>query len=227
MPSYIVLLGPPGAGKGTQAAIAAKNLGLEHISSGNIFRENLDNQTELGRQAKEYIEKGQLVPDDLTIAMIEDRLDHPDCNNGVVLDGFPRTINQAQALEKMLERKGSRIECVSLIDVPSEILIERLSGRWICEKEGHVYHLTSNPPKISGVCDFDGSVLYQRSDDKRETVENRIRVYTDQTAPLIDYYRQAGLLHEIDGTRKIDQVSGQILKVVQECQQETGRIDLR
>jgi adenylate kinase len=218
MPKYIVLLGPPGAGKGTQAALIAKQLGLAHISSGNIFRENIDNKTELGLKAKRFIDSGGLVPDDLTIAMIRERLAQSDCNKGAILDGFPRTAAQAKALEQMLETLGGKIECVPLINVPDDVLIKRLSGRWICEKEGHVYQLQFSPPKKVGICDIDGSPLYQRSDDKQETVRNRIRVYTEQTAPLIEYYRRAGLLYEVDGTQEINKISSQIVHLIQQAQ---------
>jgi len=219
MPKYIVLLGPPGAGKGTQATIIAKKLNLAHISSGNIFRENIDNQTELGKRAQGYMDQGQLVPDDLTIAMVRDRLAQPDCQAGAVLDGFPRTAAQAQALERNLAEQGNEIQCVPYINVPDETLIERLSGRWTCTQAGHVYHLKFSPPQKAGFCDKDGSPLYQRSDDHQETVENRIRVYGEQTAPLIDYYRQAGILFEIDGICEIEQVTQSIL----ECIEKTNK----
>lgn len=215
MPTYIVLLGPPGAGKGTQAQIISDKLGLPHISSGDIFRENLKKQTELGQQAKVYMDRGELVPDDLTIAMIRDRLSRPDCASGVLLDGFPRTPAQAAALAEMLSEFGGQVDAVPYIKVPEEVLIERLTGRWTCRAEGHVYHEKFNPPKQPGICDFDGSELYQREDDKAETVKNRIHVYLAQTAPLIDYYRQCGVLLEIDGTQPIEQVTSDLLADLQ------------
>lgn len=217
MAKFFVLLGPPGAGKGTQAQIISKTCGIPHISSGNIFRENLQNETELGRKAKVFMEKGELVPDDITIGMVEDRLLQKDCENGALLDGFPRTPFQARSLESFLETNHSEIACVPFIHVEEEELIERLSGRWTCKAEGHVFHLKYNPPKKHGKCDFDGSDLYQRDDDKRETVEQRIKVYSKQTAPLIDFYREKGLLAKIDGTKSIDEVTTDLLEVVN-CQ---------
>lgn len=215
MSKYIVLLGPPGAGKGTQAAVVAKRMKLEHISSGNIFRENIDNQTALGLRAQEYINSGQLVPDDLTIAMIRERLSKPDCKQGAILDGFPRTVAQAVTLEKMLLDLNGKIQSVPFIDVPEDVLVERLSGRWICESEKHVYHLKFNPPLKEGKCDVDGSPLHQRKDDSRETVKKRIHEYNEKTAPLIDYYRKAGKLVEIDGRKDIDQVTQDILNDIE------------
>ncbi len=214
MARYYVLLGPPGAGKGTQAKIIAENLHLVHISSGDIFRENLGKQTELGKQAQGYINRGELVPDGLTINMIRDRLQKPDCENGVILDGFPRTPAQAEALRKMLNETGQEVLGVPYISVPADVLIERLSGRWSCKQNGHVYHLKYNPPKVAGICDIDGSELYQREDDKSETVLKRIEVYLSQTAPLIVYYREQGKLLEVDGTQDIANVSDQLLKAL-------------
>jgi adenylate kinase len=214
MARYYVLLGPPGAGKGTQAKIIAENLHLVHISSGDIFRENLGKQTELGKQAQGYINRGELVPDGLTINMIRDRLQKPDCENGVILDGFPRTPAQAEALRKMLNETGQEVLGVPYISVPADVLIERLSGRWSCKQNGHVYHLKYNPPKVAGICDVDGSELYQREDDKSETVLKRIEVYLSQTAPLIVYYREQGKLLEVDGTQDIANVSDQLLKAL-------------
>jgi adenylate kinase len=208
---YIVLLGPPGAGKGTQAQIVSQKLSLPHISSGDIFRENLKNQTELGRQAKGFMDRGELVPDDLTISMIRERLARPDCVSGALLDGFPRTPAQAEALDKMLAGLGGAVNAVPYIKVEEQALIDRLTGRWTCRAQGHVFHERFNPPQQPGKCDFDGSDLYQRDDDKAETVINRIRVYLTQTAPLIEYYRQAGVLRELDGTQPIEAVSRDML----------------
>lgn len=216
MAQYYVLLGPPGAGKGTQAKIIAGNLHLTHISSGDIFRENLGKQTELGKQAQGYINRGELVPDDLTISMIRDRLQKADCANGAILDGFPRTPAQAEALGKMLKETGGEVKAVPYISVPAEILIERLSGRWSCKKNGHVYHQKYNPPKVDGICDIDGSELYQREDDKSETVLKRIDVYLSQTAPLIAFYKKQGKLLEVDGTQEITNVTDQLLKALAE-----------
>jgi adenylate kinase len=214
MARYYVLLGPPGAGKGTQAKIIAENLNLVHISSGDIFRENLGKQTELGKQAQGYINRGELVPDGLTINMIRDRLQKPDCENGAILDGFPRTPAQAEALRKMLNETGEEVLGVPYISVPADVLIERLSGRWSCKQNGHVYHLKFNPPKVAGICDIDGSELYQREDDRSETVLKRIEVYLSQTAPLIVYYQEQGKLVEVDGTQDIAKVSDQLLKAL-------------
>ncbi len=211
MAKYIVLLGPPGAGKGTQAQIISQTLGLPHISSGDIFRENLKGQTELGKLAKGYMDRGELVPDDVTIAMIRDRLSRPDCVSGALLDGFPRTPAQAEALDSMLAEIGGRVEAVPYIKVAEDVLIDRLTGRWTCRAQGHVFHERFNPPLAPGRCDFDGSELYQREDDKAETVVNRIRVYLQQTAPLIAYYQQAGTLIEIDGTQPIEKVTSAML----------------
>lgn len=224
MSRYIVLLGPPGAGKGTQAAVVAKKMDLAHISSGNIFRENIDNRTELGMRAQGYIDSGQLVPDDLTIDMIRERISKPDCRQGAILDGFPRTVAQAEALDNLLLEMNGKVECVPFINVPKDVLIERLSGRWLCETEEHVYHLKFNPPLKDGICDVDGSSLHQRHDDVRETVEKRIREYNQKTAPLIKYYRKAGKLLEIDGKKEIDQVTRDILNKLGAHLSESGRI---
>jgi adenylate kinase len=211
MPSFIVLLGPPGAGKGTQAQIISARLGLPHISSGDIFRENQKNQTALGRLAKGFIDRGELVPDDVTIAMIRDRLSRSDCQAGALLDGFPRNPDQAEALAKMVAEADGRVVAVPYINVPEQVLIERLSGRWTCRASGHVFHEKFSPPRQAGCCDHDGSELFQRDDDKAETVSRRIRVYFEQTRPLIDYYRRKGLLVEVDGTQSIEKVSADLL----------------
>jgi adenylate kinase len=211
MPTYIVLLGPPGAGKGTQAEAITAKLSLPHVSSGDIFRENLKKQTELGKLASGYMNRGELVPDDVTIKMIQERLSRPDCKGGALLDGFPRTPAQADALAAMLAEFKGQVNAVPYINVPEEVLIERLTGRWTCRAEGHIFHEKYNPPKVSGRCDHDGSELYQREDDKVETVTNRIRVYLEQTQPLIDYYRQQNLLLEVDGKQAIDKVTVELL----------------
>ena len=211
---FIVLLGPPGVGKGTQAKNIAESTGLPHISSGDLFRENIKNASELGKLAQSFMNKGELVPDDVTIAMIRDRLSRPDCKGGALLDGFPRTTVQAEALEKLLAEFGGRVNYVPYIAASETVLVERLSGRWTCKEQGHVFHEKYNPPKKPGVCDMDGSLLYQRDDDKAETVTRRIQVYFAQTAPLIAYYRERGLLSEIDGARPIDQVTADLLAVL-------------
>ncbi len=214
MSTFIVLVGPPGAGKGTQAKIVAQRLGLPHISSGDIFRENLKNQTELGQIARGYMERGELVPDDVTIGMIRERLSRPDCARGAILDGFPRTPAQAEALDAMLADLGSQVTVVPYIHVAEDLLVERISGRWTCRAQGHIFHEKYNPPRQAGVCDFDGSALYQRPDDTADTVRRRIQVYLEQTAPLLDYYRQRGLLVEVDGAQPIEQVTEDLLRVV-------------
>jgi adenylate kinase len=211
MPIFIVLLGPPGAGKGTQAQMISKKLNLPHISSGDIFRENFKNKTGLGQRARAFVDKGELVPDDITISMIEERLSQPDCASGALLDGFPRTPAQADALSDMLVKFHGLVNAVPYIKVSEDTLIERLSGRWTCRAEGHVYHEKYNPPKRADVCDYDGSELYQREDDKVGTVTNRIRVYFDQTMPLIEYYKQRDLLIEINGAQPIESVNADLI----------------
>jgi adenylate kinase len=211
---YIVLLGPPGAGKGTQAQILAEKFNLVHVSSGDLFRENLKNKTELGQKAQSFVDRGELVPDDITIGMVRDRLMKSDCVNGAILDGFPRTPAQAEALTQLLADLGGKVVSVPLIYVPDDVLIERLTGRWTCQAQGHVYHEKNNPPKVTGICDLDGSALYQREDDKRETVMRRIQVYQDQTAPLIEHYREQGLLVQVDGTIGIGHVTDQLVKAI-------------
>jgi adenylate kinase len=214
MAKYIVLLGPPGAGKGTQAQIIAEKYELVHVSSGDLFRENLKNETDLGKLAQTFMKRGELVPDDVTIAMVRDRLSRPDCRNGALLDGFPRTPAQAEALSRMLQELGGAVNLVPYICVPEEILVERLGGRWTCRANGHVFHEKFNPPAVAGICDEDGSELYQRDDDKPETVKNRIKVYQEQTAPLITYYQEKGLLVEVDGTKPIEAVTTDLLHAI-------------
>jgi adenylate kinase len=211
MADFIVLLGPPGAGKGTQAKLISAEKNLPHISSGDIFRENLKKETELGKVAGEYINRGELVPDDITIAMIQDRLSRPDCKSGALLDGFPRTPNQAKALDDMLDSIGGKVVAVPYIKVGEDELIARLTGRWTCPVCDRIYHIRFNPPKTPGICDNDSAELYQREDDKIETVTNRIQVYLNQTQPLINYYQEKGHLLEIDGDQPIEAVSVDIL----------------
>lgn len=211
MATYIVLLGPPGVGKGTQAKILSERSGLVHISSGDLFRENLNNQTELGKLAQTYMTKGELVPDNVTIAMIQERLNRPDCKNGAILDGFPRTPAQADALETLLHEFDGHVDVVPFITAPEDVLVERLSARWTCRAGGHIFNEKFNPEKVTGKCDFDGSELYQRDDDQAETVKRRIDVYLDQTSPLISYYKDHGKLVEIDGMQSIEQVTEDLL----------------
>lgn len=207
MATYIVLLGPPGVGKGTQAELLVKETGLVHVSTGELFREHIKNQTELGQLAQSYMTNGELVPDDVTIAMVKDRITQPDCEAGALLDGFPRTPVQADALHKELASLGSDVDVVPYITAPHDVLIERLSGRWTCRAQGHIFHAIFNRTVGMGVCDYDGSELYQRDDDKVETARHRIQVYLEQTSPLIEYYRSEGKLVEIDGTQDIAQVT--------------------
>ncbi len=214
MPTYIVLLGPPGVGKGTQAELLANKTGLPHVSSGDLFRENMKNNTELGKKAKSYMDKGELVPDDVTIDMVRDRLSREDCEKGAILDGFPRTPPQADALQAMLAEFHGGVDVVPFITAEPQTLIERASGRWTCRAQGHIYHQVFNPPKVAGKCDVDGSELYQREDDKADTVSRRIKVYLEQTAPLVDYYRKQGKLVEIDGTKSIDDVTADLLTAI-------------
>ena len=211
MATFIVMLGPPGVGKGTQAKILSEKTGLAHISSGDLFRENLKNQTELGKLAQTYMTKGELVPDDVTVAMVKDRLARPDCEAGAILDGFPRTPAQADSFEAMLQDFNGQVDIVPFITAGEDVLVERLTGRWTCRASGHVFNEKTNPPKEDQKCDFDGSELYQRDDDKEDTVKNRIQVYLNQTAPLISYYRDHGKLVEINGTQAIDQVTEDLL----------------
>jgi len=202
----LILLGPPGAGKGTQAANIVDKYNIPHISTGDIFRKNIKEGTELGRKAKEYIDGGQLVPDSLTIALVEDRLKQDDAKDGFLLDGFPRNISQAEALDSVLENMSTKLSSVINISVDPSILVERAVGRRICKNCGATYHVVFNPSKVEGVCDKCSGELYQRSDDNEETVSNRINVYSNETAPLIDYYTDKGVIINVDGQKDIDLV---------------------
>lgn len=202
----LVILGPPGAGKGTQAEYIVERYNIPHISTGDIFRENIKNNTELGKEAKSYMDKGLLVPDDLVIALVEDRLNKEDAKKGFLLDGFPRTVAQAVSLDSILDKNDEKLNNVINITVDPKILIERAVGRRVCKTCGMTYHVKFNPPKEEGICDKDGTKLIQRDDDTEETVKTRISVYFDQTAPIIDYYRAQNLLVDIDGAKEIDKV---------------------
>ena len=209
----LVLLGPPGAGKGTQAAILEDELGVHHVASGDLFRAEIRSGTPLGRKVKMTLERGALVPDELTVRMIMARLGQPDAQRGVILDGFPRTAAQAEALDEALVARGARVEHAVYLDVPNETLVRRLSSRWICP-QGHVYNALANPPRVEGVCDVDGGPLVQREDDRPETVRERL---TQQLAPLyevVDHYRDQGILSVIDATRAIPEVSADILRLL-------------
>ncbi len=202
----IIMLGAPGAGKGTQAKRVAEEYGIPHISTGDIFRANIRDNTELGKKAKEYMDKGLLVPDELTCDLVMNRISEADCKDGFVLDGFPRTIPQADALTKALEEKGMSMDAAVDIEVPDENIIGRMAGRRFCPKCGATYHVVALPPKAEGICDNDGEKLVIRDDDKEETVRNRLSVYHKETQPLIDYYKKAQILKTVDGTKTADEV---------------------
>lgn len=210
----IIMLGAPGAGKGTQAKKIAAQYSIPHISTGDIFRANIKNNTELGQKAKTYMDKGELVPDSLVVDLIMDRFKEADCANGYVLDGFPRTIPQAEALDNALKANGEKVDFAINIEVPDENIINRMSGRRACVGCGATYHIKYNPTKVEGVCDACGEKLILRDDDKPETVKNRLSVYHEQTQPLIDYYNKAGVLAEVDGTKDMEDVFKDIVNIL-------------
>ena len=210
----IILLGPPGAGKGTQAKMLVDKYGIPQISTGDILRENLKKQTELGLEAKKYMDAGKLVPDEVVIGIINNRLKEDDCQKGYMLDGFPRTVAQAEALDKILAENGSGIDHVVSIDVPDAELLGRLTGRRTCRQCGQGYHVMFDPPEKEGVCGKCSGELYQRDDDNEATVSNRLKVYADQTQPLIDYYQNKGLIRPIDGLGKIQEIFDRVVKVL-------------
>ncbi len=210
----IIMLGAPGAGKGTQAKMIAEKYGLPHISTGDIFRANIKNGTELGKEAKEYMDKGLLVPDELTVRLLLDRVAQDDCKNGYVLDGFPRTIPQAEVLDEKLSELGEKVDYAINVDVPDENIVNRMSGRRACLNCGATYHIVSIPPKKEGICDVCASALVLRDDDRPETVQNRLKVYHEQTQPLIDFYEKKGVLRSVDGTFPMEEVFTAITKIL-------------
>jgi len=210
----IIMLGAPGAGKGTQAKMIAEKYSIPHVSTGDIFRANIKNGTELGKQAKEYMDAGKLVPDELTVKILLDRVAQDDCKNGYVLDGFPRTIPQAEVLEDALNKIGDKIDYAINVDVPDENIVRRMSGRRACLKCGATYHIEHIPPKQEGICDTCGSELVLRDDDKPETVQNRLKVYHEQTQPLIDFYTARNILKTVDGTRDMKVVFDDIISIL-------------
>lgn len=212
----IIMLGAPGAGKGTQAKLIAEKYGVPHISTGDIFRANIKNGTELGKEAKTYMDKGQLVPDELTVKILLDRVAQDDCGKGYVLDGFPRTIPQAEVLDEALTKLGDKIDYAINVDVPDENIINRMSGRRACVTCGATYHMVHVPPKQEGICDTCGKELVLRDDDKPETVKNRLTVYHEQTQPLIDFYTKRNILKTVDGTRDMQDVFQAIVAILGE-----------
>lgn len=210
----VILMGPPGAGKGTQADLLINKLGILHISTGDMFRKALKEKTSLGLEAKKYMDAGELVPDNVTVGIVKERLAEPDCKKGFLLDGFPRTIPQADALENTIKELGTGLDKVINIAVDRDVLVQRLTGRRVCKECGATYHVMFNPPKAKDVCDDCGGGLYQRSDDTVETVNNRLLVYEEQTAPLIDYYRKKDLLLEVNGDQEVEQVTNDILRAL-------------
>jgi adenylate kinase len=211
---YIVLIGAPGAGKGTQAVTLASDLGLAHVASGDMFREAMARRTPLGVKAKEYVDRGELVPDDITVDMVIDRLSQPDATKGVILDGFPRNVPQAESLDRALADKGLRVDQAIYLAVGNDELLRRLSGRWLCRNCQASYHEAFNPPSVPGKCDVCGGELYQRADDSIETARHRLDVYFQQTTPIIDYYRGRGVLDEVNGQQSIPEVRQAMIEAV-------------
>ena len=211
----IIMLGAPGAGKGTQAKMLADKYGIPHISTGDIFRANIKNGTELGKKAKEYMDQGKLVPDELTCNLVVDRIQQDDCSKGYILDGFPRTIPQAECLDEALKKLGDKIDYAVDVEVPDENIVNRMSGRRACVGCGAAYHVVFNPPKQEGICDRCGKELILRDDDKPETVQKRLTVYHEQTQPLIDYYKKQGALASVDGTKDMQEVFEAIVAILE------------
>jgi adenylate kinase len=214
--TVVVLMGAPGAGKGTQASRLAERLELPHVATGDLFRAAVRDGSPIGLEARRFMERGQLVPDDITIRMLLDRLGQPDAMHGVILDGFPRNRAQAEALDAALAERGEAVDRAVSIEVPAEELVRRLSGRWVCSESGHVYNENTNPPRVEGVCDLDGSPLVQRDDDKAETIRSRLALQLASLADVVDHYTTAGLLRAVDGLRPIDEVTDGLLEAIKE-----------
>jgi adenylate kinase len=214
---HVVLMGPPGAGKGTQAGTVADLVGVSHVASGDLFREAVKSDSDQGRKIKEYMDRGELVPDDLTVEFVMARLRQPDSRNGFILDGFPRSLGQARSLDETLEREGERIDRVVNIKVPQPTLLARLSGRWLCKSCHASYHEIYSPPTVPGVCDRCGGELYQRVDDRADTARHRLDVYFNETMPVLEYYRERGILVEVDGDRPVGEVTGALCQALRAC----------
>lgn len=210
----IILMGLPGAGKGTQASEIVKKFPIPHISTGDMFRKAIKDETDLGKEAKSYMDRGELVPDEVTVGIVKERISEDDAKKGFLLDGFPRTIEQAEALSDIMQELGRSIDAVINIEVPEEELMNRLTGRRICETCGTTYHLVFNPPKVDGVCDLDGGKLYQREDDNPETVANRLSVNVKQSKPILSYYQDKGVLENIDGSKDIKEVTSDVINIL-------------
>ncbi|MEJ7173840.1 adenylate kinase [Staphylococcus caprae] len=210
----IILMGLPGAGKGTQASEIVKKFPIPHISTGDMFRKAIKDETDLGKEAKSYMDRGELVPDEVTVGIVKERISEDDAKKGFLLDGFPRTIEQAEALNNIMSELDREIDAVINIEVPEEELMNRLTGRRICEKCGTTYHLVFNPPKVEGICDIDGGKLYQREDDNPETVSNRLSVNDKQSKPILEYYDEKGILKNIDGSKDIDEVTNDVIDIL-------------
>lgn len=212
----IILMGLPGAGKGTQASEIVKKFPIPHISTGDMFRKAIKDETELGKEAKSYMDRGELVPDEVTVGIVKERLSEDDAKKGFLLDGFPRTLEQAEALSKIMTELGRKIDAVINIEVPEEELMNRLTGRRVCEVCGTTYHLVFNPPKVDGVCDLDGGKLYQREDDNPETVAKRLEVNVKQSKPILKYYDKEGVLKNVDGSKDIQEVTGSVIDILED-----------
>ncbi|HZY42270.1 MAG TPA: adenylate kinase [Anaerolineae bacterium] len=215
MANYFILFGPPGVGKGTQAARLKETLGLAHVATGDLFREHLKKQTDLGQLARKYMDEGKLVPDDVTIGMVRERMKDADTQQGILFDGFPRTVAQSEALEKLLGERSDKIRHVLFINAPEEVLLDRLGDRWTCNKCGEIYNAKTRPPRVDTVCDVCGGEVYQRDDDKPEVQARRINVYLEQTSPLIEYYQARQMITVIDGTQPMDVVSAAVMAAIE------------